>query len=52
MDTPQPDDALADLTDAEQVELVEPTANQLDPADAQLPQPAPDYVPPIVAERQ
>lgn len=39
---PQPDPALADLTDAEQVELIEPTGNG---PEAGVPQPGPDYVP-------
>lgn len=42
---PVPDTALADLTDAQQVELIEPTDNDLGPADTDLPQPGPDYVP-------
>ncbi len=40
--TPEPDDALADLSEDEQAELVERTANELDEADSELPQPPQD----------
>lgn len=43
---PEPDPALADLTDAEQVEMIDSTDNGLDPDDEDLPQPGPDYVAP------
>lgn len=39
---PVPDDALATLTDAEQVAILEQTSNALDPADELLPQPPQD----------
>lgn len=41
---PVPADELADLTDAQQVELIESTDNGLG-ADADLPQPGADYQP-------
>lgn len=42
---PEPDDELADLTDEQQVALIERTGNELSAADAKRDQPGPDYVP-------
>lgn len=51
MDTPpQPDPALADATDAEQVALIQATGNALDAADLDLPQPDTDWLPPTDAD--
>lgn len=49
---PVPDDALADLDDAGQVELIEPTGNELAPEDEDVPQPPQDgtYQPPAEPE--
>jgi hypothetical protein len=39
---PEPGDDLADLSDAEQVQLIEPTDNDLSAGDEGLPQPPQD----------